>query len=170
MLHLAPWPRCIVTARWQCGLWMRATEATPVTQGHRTAASRSEGFADGKFSIQCSPKKGAMSLKWWQVACAHGARDDWAGCESGLPINLAAAQPALPHQNSSNGLYDALQRALGPQLEEAAACCRLSHRKIHCRLSAPSTIPHSVLVQVTAQLRPRRRHAAAYPKDSSSNL
>jgi hypothetical protein len=100
-------------------------------------------------------------------------RDDWTGkaVVGGLPINLAlSAQFAFPHQNSSNGLYDTLQRALGPQLEEAASCCRLFISQTHCRLFAPSIHPSSVSVQVTAQHDRHRRHAAAYRKDSSRNL
>lgn len=89
-----------------------------------------------------------------------------------VPINRHVRPACSPSpKHSRNGLHDTLQRALGPDLGHKqlprlfTVCCYLPSTLSPTATKTSAT--RSVFVQVTAPHDLRRRHTAAYAKDSS---
>jgi hypothetical protein len=94
--------------------------------------------------------------------------DDWTGAVCcGLPINRHVRPASSHHQDSSNGLHDTLQRALGPELGRRIT-------KVTVCLSQTPSVAYRTrhhyypfrLCPGSSSARPLSRHAAACRKDS----
>ena len=112
----------------------------------------------------------------WSVHTGLRAMTGLGAVDSGrVPINRHVRPACSPSpKHSRNGLHDTLQRALGPDLGHKqlprlfTVCCYLPS---HLSPTATETsATRSVFVQVTAPHHLRRRHTAAYAKDSSPRL